>query len=168
MTSLINGPDIAYIHAQNVAFGFFCGKDGADVMSHFMETVTHAVTIGVPASEAWAAISDVGQLLVRVAPGLVMDMRLEDGGDVRIVTFATNAVPKKHIISNDPDTMRLAWTASDGPRTHHKTSLKTRADGAGCTATWMADVLPQAAAAGVAQFVELGLATFTTHMEPAS
>jgi hypothetical protein len=142
-----------------------CGKGGAGVVSHFMGTVSHAVTIGVPAGKAWAAISDVGRLHVRVAPGLVTDTRLEDGGDVRIVTFANNAVLKEHIISNDAETMRLAWTASGGPWTHHNASLQIRADGTGCTATWTADVLPQAAAASVAQFVEMGLATFKAHME---
>ena len=137
-------------------------------MSHFMETVTHAIKIGVPASEAWATISDVDQLHVRMAPGLVMDTRLEDGGDARIAALANSAVPTEHIISNDPETMRLAWTASGGPWTHHKTSLQIRADGAGCTATWIADVFPQAAAASFAQIVELGLSTLKAHMEPAS
>jgi hypothetical protein len=137
-------------------------------MSHFMGTVTHAVTIGVYASTAWEAISDVGQLHVRVAPGMVTDTRLEEDGAVRIVTFANNAVLKEHIISNDPETMRLAWTASGGPWTHHNASLQIRADAAGCTATWTADVLPQAAAATVAQFVEMGLATFKAHIESAS
>lgn len=137
-------------------------------MSHFMGTVTHAVVIDAPAGEAWDAISDVGQLHVRVAPGLVADTRLEDDGDVRIVTFANNAVLKEHIISNDPGTMRLAWTASGGPWTHHNASLQIRADGAGCTVTWTADVLPAAAAATVAHFVETGLATFKAHLESAS
>jgi hypothetical protein len=137
-------------------------------MSHFMGTVTHAVTMGVPASTAWEAISDVGQLHVRVAPGLVSDTRLEDGGEVRIVAFANNAVLKEYIISNDPDTMRLAWTASGGPWTHHNASLQIRAEEAGCTATWTADVLPQEAAATVAQFVEMGLATFKAYIESSS
>ena len=137
-------------------------------MSHFMETVTHAIKIGVPASEAWATISDVDQLHVRMAPGLVMETRLEDGGDARIAALANSAVLTEHIISIDPETMRLAWTASGEPWAHHKTSLQICADGAGCTAAWMADVFPQTAAASFAHFVELGLATLKAHMEPAS
>lgn len=137
-------------------------------MSHFMETVTHAITIGVPASEAWATISDVCQLHALVAPGLVMGTGLEDGGDVRIATLANSAALSEHIINNDPETMRLAWTASGRPWTRHKASLQIRADGAACTATSMADVFPQAAAASFAHFVELGLATLKAHVEPAS
>ena len=137
-------------------------------MSHFMETVTHAITIGVPASEAWATISDVGQLHALVAPGLVMGTRLEDGDDVRIATLANSAAQTEHIINNDPETMRLAWTASGRPWTRHKASLQIRAGGAACTATSMADVFPQAAAASFAHFVELGLATLEAHVEPAS
>jgi hypothetical protein len=112
-------------------------------MSHFRETVTHAIKIGVPASEAWATISDVDQLHVRMAPGLVMETRLEDGGDARIAALANSAVLTEQIISIDPETMRLAWTASGGPWTHHKTSLQVRADDAACTTTWMADVFPR-------------------------
>ncbi len=134
-------------------------------MSGNMGTVSNTVRIAVPAQMAWDAVSDIGELHVRVAPGMVTDTKLEDAGAVRIVTFSSGVVLSEYIISNDPATMRLCWTASGGPWTHHNASLQITEHGDGCDVTWTADVLPHNAVDIIAPFIEAGLATFKAHLE---
>jgi carbon monoxide dehydrogenase subunit G len=130
-----------------------------------MGTVSKTVRIAAPAQRAWDAITDVGELHVRVAPAMVTDTKLEDEGSLRIVTFSTGVVLREQIISNDPATMRLCWTASGGPWTHHNASLQITAHGNDCNVTWTADVLPYDAVDVIGPFIEAGLDTFKTHLE---
>jgi hypothetical protein len=90
---------------------------------------------------------------------------LQDAGAVRIVTFSTGVVLTEHIISNDPAAMRLCWTASGGPWTHHNASLQIMAYGDSCDVIWTADVLPHDAVDIIAPFIEAGLTTFKAHLE---
>jgi Polyketide cyclase / dehydrase and lipid transport len=135
------------------------------MMGRNMGTVSKTVRIAAPAQMAWDAVTDVGELHVRVAPGMVTDTKLEDAGAVRIVNFSSGAVLREHIISNDPATMRLCWTASGGPWTHHNASLQITANRDDCDVTWTADVLPHDAVEIIAPFIEAGLTTFKAHLE---
>lgn len=130
-----------------------------------MGTVSKTVRIAALAQMAWDAVTDVGELHVRVAPGIVSDTKLEDAGAVRTVTFSSGVVLKEHIISNDPAIMRLCWTASGGPWTHHNASLQITEHGDSCEVTWTADVLPHDAVNIIAPFIEAGLDTFKVHLE---
>jgi hypothetical protein len=47
-------------------------------------------------TKVWASVRDVGALSTRLAPGFVVDTRLE--GDVRTVTFANGAVVRERIV----------------------------------------------------------------------
>ena len=130
-----------------------------------MGTVSKTVHIDAPAQLAWDAVTDVGALHVRVAPGMVTDTKLEDAGAVRTVTFSSGVVLREQIISNDPAAMRLCWTASGGPWTHHNASLQITGHDNGCDVTWTADVLPHDAVDIIAPFIEAGLTTFKAHLE---
>ena len=131
-----------------------------------MTTVRKSVTIAKAASEVWDAVSDVGQLHTRVAPGMVTATTLEDDGNVRIVTFGNGMILKEYMISNDADAMRLAWSAESEQWTHHNASLQIfAADDGACEAIWTADVLPHAAGALMEQFLTAGLAAMKAHME---
>lgn len=131
-----------------------------------MATVRKSVTISKPAQFVWDAISDHGQLHTRVAPGMVIDTRLEEGGETRIVTFGNGMLLKEYMISNDSDIMRLAWSAESDQWTHHNASLQIfpLEDGS-CEAVWTADVLPHAAGALMEQFLSAGLGAMKAHME---
>ncbi len=135
------------------------------MMGGNMGTISKTVRIAVPAQMAWDAVTDVGELHIRVAPGMVTDTKLEDAGAVRTVTFSSGVVLKEYIISNDPATMRLCWTASGGPWTHHNASLQITGHGDDCEVTWTADVLPHDAVEIIAPFIEAGLTTFKAHLE---
>ncbi len=55
-----------------------------------------------------AAVRDVGAVPQRLAPGFVVDVRLDE--DARVVTFANGAVVRELIVDIDDDTARrLVW-----------------------------------------------------------
>ena len=133
-----------------------------------MATVRKAVRIGRSADAVWDAVSDAGQLHTRLAPGVVADCVLEEGGAVRIVTFGNGQVLRELMISNDPATMRLAWSAQNDQWQHHNASLQIfPLDDGSCEAVWTADVLPHAAGATMEQFLAMGLGAMKTHLEAA-
>ena len=131
-----------------------------------MATVRKSVTITKPANEVWDAVSDAGQLHTRVVPGMVTNTTLEDGGEVRIVTFGNGMILKEYMISNDADTMRLVWSAESEQWTHHNASLQVfSGDDGVCEVVWTADVLPHSAGALMEQFLTAGLTAMKAHME---
>ena len=131
-----------------------------------MATVRKSVIIAKPAAEVWDAVSDAGQLHTRVVPGMVIDTKLEDDGEVRIVTFGNGMVLKEDIISNDAAAMRLAWSAHSDQWSHHNASMQIFAlDDGTCEAVWTADVLPHAAGVLMEQFLSAGLGAMKAHME---
>ena len=131
-----------------------------------MATVRKTIAINRSANDVWDAVSDAGQLHARVAPGMVVDTRLEDDGEVRIVTFANAVILRELMISNDAETMRLAWSAQSEHWTHHNASLQIFSNGDDqCEAVWTADVLPHAAAVLMDQFLTAGLGAMKAHME---
>ena len=133
-----------------------------------MATVRKSATIAKAAAEIWDAVSDAGQLHTRVAPGVVTNTTLEDGGEVRIVTFANGMALTEYMISNDAEAMRLAWSAQSDLWTHHNASLQIFAHSDGQSeVVWTADVLPHSAGALMEQFLTAGLGAMKAHMENA-
>jgi Polyketide cyclase / dehydrase and lipid transport len=131
-----------------------------------MATVRKSVTISKPASHVWDAVSDAGQLHTRLVPDMVADTKLEEDGEVRIVTFGNGIVLKEYMISNDGDAMRLAWSAKSDQWSHHNASLQIFAlQDNTCEAVWTADVLPHGAGALMEQFLTAGLGAMKAHME---
>lgn len=131
-----------------------------------MASIQKSVDIKADVQSVWEAVSDAGQLHVRVAPGLVTDTQLQDDGAVRIVTFANGMSLKEHIISNDDDLRRLVWSAESEQWHHHNASLQviSKGDGA-CEVVWTADVLPHAAGDMISGFIDMGLTAMKAHME---
>lgn len=96
--------------------------------------------------EAWDALRDYGAVHQRVAPGFVIDARL-DGND-RIVTFVGGAVARERLITLDDDRRRLVYSVVDSPLgpTHHQSSVEVldpEEGSAGCRVVWTTDVLPE-------------------------
>src|SRR5207244_11854613 len=99
----------------------------------------------------WDAIRDVGAVHERLAPGFVVDTRLEEGA--RIVTFADGMVARELIVDVDDAARRLAWAVVGSPRlTHHNASMQVFADGEHRSrVVWMADLLPNEIATAIAR-----------------
>ena len=95
-----------------------------------MASIRKEIVVGAPVEDVWAAIRDVGAPHKRLAPGFLVDTRLE--GDARVVTFANGLVVRERIVDVDDAARRLCWAVVGSPRlTHHNSSLQVFAEGGG-------------------------------------
>ena len=124
-----------------------------------MATIIREAPVEAPAERVWEALRDFGAVHERVAPGFVVDSRLD--GDVRTVTFANGAVAREALIGVDDDSRRLAYAVVESALglTHHNASASVVSTGEGSSRfVWVTDVLPDEAAPVVAGMMEQGLA----------
>ena len=129
-----------------------------------MASIHREVTIRTDPDAAWSALRDVGALHTRLAVGFVTDVRMEPGA--RVVTFANGVVARELIIAVDDAARRVAWTVVGGAMTHHNASAQVLADGTdGTRFVWIADLLPDEMAPGVAAMMDEALAAITRTLE---
>ena len=129
-----------------------------------MASIHREVTIRTDPDAAWSALRDVGALHTRLAVGFVTDVRMEPGA--RVVTFANGVVARELIIAVDDAARRVAWAVVGGAMTHHNASAQVFADGANRTRfVWIADLLPDEMAPGVAAMMDQGIAAITRTLE---
>ena len=106
-----------------------------------MASIYKDILIGAPASDVWDAVRDFGALHTRLAPGFVLDTKLD--GDARIVTFANGTVARELLVDCDDDRRRLAYAVVSERLTQHSASIEIVADGdKSCRMIWITDVLP--------------------------
>ena len=123
-----------------------------------MATIIKETVVEAPAPSVWEALRDFGAVHERLAPGFVVDSRLE--GDVRTVTFANGAVAREALVGVDDEARRLAYSVVESrlPLTHHNASASVLSEGDGRSRfVWVTDVLPDEAAPVVAGMMEEGL-----------
>ena len=109
-----------------------------------MASIRREVPIAARPEEVWDAIRDVGAIHTRLAPGFVVDTRLEEGA--RLVTFGNGLVVRELIVDVDDKARRLAWAAVGGRLSHHNASLQVLADDAGGSQViWIADLVAERA-----------------------
>ncbi len=87
-----------------------------------MASIHKEILIQARPQDVWAAIRDVGAVHQRLAPGFVIDARLD--GDARIVTFADGAVVRELLVDIDDEARRVAYAAIGGRTTHHNASMQ--------------------------------------------
>jgi len=105
----------------------------------------------------WDVVRDVGAVHTRFAPGFVTDVVMED--EARVVTFANGLVAREVIVDVDEARRRLAYSVRSERLSHHNASFQVLdAPGGGSTLVWIADVLPEAAAANVGAMMDDGFA----------
>jgi carbon monoxide dehydrogenase subunit G len=122
-----------------------------------MASIRKEISTKASLEDVWAALADVGALHTRLVPGFVVDTRLEPGA--RIVTFGNGMVVREQIVTIDDEEHRVVWSATGGPLAHHNGSAQAVADGRGGTKViWIADLLPDEAAAAIAPMMEQGAA----------
>ncbi len=122
-----------------------------------MATIRSELTTRAPASEVWSAIRDIGALHTRLAPGFVVDTKLEPGA--RVVTFINGVVLREPIVTLDDDARRLVWTAEGGRARHYNAALEVFSLPDGATSVvWTADFLPDDIRAYLSQAIEAGMA----------
>jgi carbon monoxide dehydrogenase subunit G len=129
-----------------------------------MASIRREVSVAAGPAVVWDAIRDVGAVHERLAPGFVVDTKLEEGA--RIVTFGNGMVARELIVDVDDEARRLAWAVVGGRMTHHNASLQVFADGEGRSrVVWIADLLPNELAGYIAGMIEQGMAVMTKTLE---
>jgi len=130
-----------------------------------MASIRKEIVIDAPADKIWDVVRDVGAVHRRMAPGFVVDTRLEEGA--RVVTFANGLVARELIVDVDDAARRLVWAVVGSPRlTHHNASMQVFADGEHRSrVVWIADVLPNEVAGHIAGMMDGGLATMKKTLE---
>jgi carbon monoxide dehydrogenase subunit G len=130
-----------------------------------MASIHREILIEARPESVWDAVRDVGAVHERLAPGFVVDTRLEEGA--RIVTFANGLVARELIVDVDDAARRLAWAVVGSPRlTHHNASMQVFADGERRSrVVWIADLLPHEVAGTIAAMIEQGLGTMKKTLE---
>jgi hypothetical protein len=120
-----------------------------------MATIHKDIPIDAPPAEVWAAVRDFGAVHTRLAPGFVLEARLE--GDVRILTFANGNIAREQLVDCDDQRQRLVYTIASERLKHHNASVQVLADGAtGSRMIWTADVLPNEIAPYIDAQMDLG------------
>ncbi len=130
-----------------------------------MASIRKEIVIEASPKRVWDAVRDVGAVHERLAPGFVVDTRLEAGA--RVVTFANGLVARELIVDVDDEARRLAWAVVGSPRlTHHNASMQVFDDGdRGSRVVWIADLLPNEIAGTIAAMIEEGLGVMKKTLE---
>ena len=106
-----------------------------------MASIHKNILIDAPAPDVWDAVRDFGALHTRLAPGFILDTKLD--GDARIVTFSNGTVARELLVDRDDARRRLAYAAISERLTQHSASIQIIADGDHrCRMIWTTDVLP--------------------------
>lgn len=119
-----------------------------------MATIYKEILMDVPVDVAWDAVRDVGEVHRRLAPGILLDARLD--GDARVVTFANGLVAREVIVTIDDEARRLVYASVGGRATHHNASMQVFPHGSGTRLVWITDVLPDGVAEPIRALVEQG------------
>jgi carbon monoxide dehydrogenase subunit G len=130
-----------------------------------MASIRREILIEARPEAVWDAVRDVGAVHERLAPGFVVDTRLEEGA--RIVTFGSGLVARELIVDIDDAARRLVWSVVGSPRmTHHNASMQVLADGERRSrVVWIADLLPNEIAGYIAGMIEQGLGAMKKTLE---
>ncbi|MGN6117219.1 MAG: SRPBCC family protein, partial [Nitrobacter sp.] len=75
-----------------------------------MASIYKEIALDARADDVWDAIRDFGAVHRRVAPGFLLDARLD--GDARIVTFSNGTVAREVLVTCDDTRKRLVYAVA--------------------------------------------------------
>jgi uncharacterized protein YndB with AHSA1/START domain len=131
-----------------------------------MASIIKQVLIDAPPEEVWDALRDFGAVHERLAPGFVIDSRLDDGA--RVVTFFNGAVAREVLVAVDDAARRLVYSVVESPlhSTHDNSSAQVVADADGRSRfVWIKDVLPDDLAPRIDELMEQGIGVVKRTLE---
>ena len=106
-----------------------------------MASIHKDIRIDAAPDHVWAAVRDFGAVHKRLAPGFVIDARLE--ADARIVTFSNGTVARELLVDCDETRRRLVYAVISERIKQHSASVQVLPDGPSRTQViWIVDVLP--------------------------
>ncbi|MBN9041874.1 MAG: MxaD family protein [Rhizobiales bacterium 62-47] len=118
-----------------------------------MTSIQKDIPLDAPAADVWDAVRDFGAVHTRLAPGFVIDAKLD--GEARIVTFANGTVARELQVDCDDNKRRLVYAVVSERIAQHSASVQVIADGDASRLVWIVDVLPHAVAPYIATQMEL-------------
>jgi hypothetical protein len=114
-----------------------------------MASIHRDIPVDTRAEDAWTAVRDFGAVHRRLAPGFVLDARLDD--DARIVTFANGTTARELLVDCDDTRQRLVYAVASERVKHYNASVQVIADGeARARLIWIVDLLPNEVAPYIA------------------
>lgn len=119
-----------------------------------MASIHKEVALNARADDVWDAVRDFGAVHRRVAPGFLLDAKLD--GDARIVTFANGTVAREVLVTCDDARKRLVYAVASERVKQHSASIQIVADGDRSRMIWITDVLPDEIAPYIDAQMELG------------
>jgi hypothetical protein len=120
-----------------------------------MATIRKIFEVTAPAERVWEIFRDVGAVHTRLAPGFVVDTKLEAGA--RVVTFANGFVARELIVAVNDELRRLSYAGVGGLLQHHNASFEVVAvSNDRSRVTWTTDLLPDTAVAIIGPIIEQG------------
>lgn len=129
-----------------------------------MASIRREIVVARRPADVWDAIRDVGAIHTRLAPGFVVDTKMD--GDARIVTFGNGLVARELIVDIGEESRRLVWAVVGGRLTHHNASLQVLVQGdAHSRVVWIADLLPNDLAGTIAGMIEQGMSVMKRTLE---
>jgi hypothetical protein len=106
-----------------------------------MASIHRDIPIDARPADVWAAVRDFGAVHQRLAPGFVLDARLD--GEARIVSFANGTVARELLVDCDETKRRLVYAVISERLKQHSASVQVFADGdTRSRLIWIVDVLP--------------------------
>jgi hypothetical protein len=111
-----------------------------------MASIHRDIPIDARPGDVWAAVRDFGAVHRRLAPGFVLDARLD--GEARIVTFANGTIARELLVDCDDTSQRLVYAVISERVKHYNASLQVTTDGvtadgeARTRLIWTVDLLP--------------------------
>jgi hypothetical protein len=106
-----------------------------------MASIHLDIPIDADADHVWAAVRDFDAVHRRLAPGFVLDARLD--GDARITTFANGTVARELLVDCDDARRRLVYAVISERVKHYNASVQVLADGeVRSRLVWIVDLLP--------------------------
>lgn len=131
-----------------------------------MATIRKEFSLRSKPEQVWDALRDFPAVHERLAPGFVLETRMD--GDTRVVTFANGSVARETLVAIDEDNRRLAYMIRSERLTHHNASAQVIAQGDDkCRFVWITDVLPDAIAPYISSQMDLGVEAMQKALGPA-
>ena len=119
-----------------------------------MASIQREFLIEAHPDEVWSAVRDFGAVHRRLAPGFVVDSRLD--GDARIVTFHNGTVAREPLVDCDNERRRLVYSLISERVQHYNASVQILPDGELRTrVSWTIDLLPNEIAPYIASQMDL-------------
>jgi len=105
-----------------------------------MATLRREIPVASGATPVWQKLRDFGAVHIKVAPGFLTDLTMDNGD--RILTFFNGMVARERLVTLDDETCRLVYSVVEGQASHYNAAVQVFPEGDGSRVVWTVDLLP--------------------------